>query len=199
MKQSIILSLLIILITTACTESDEIIESDVVSQPLSAPKSNRDVIDKLIPTLKPSQDVIGELISAPKPVIGELNKYANRLVASTKNNIFNPTVTPGESSYIIKFHTTDPKLMAEQDADKNRKAYERNIIRTTAWGIKFCTPELKSMIDEFKLSHVDGVLLDNKHKDMQAMSTCRSDSAPTIEDNLESIQRSLERLNVLRY
>ncbi|MGZ5491203.1 MAG: hypothetical protein ACXW2E_12755 [Nitrososphaeraceae archaeon] len=107
-------------------------------------------------------------------VMDELHKYAAKLVASSENNINNPIVLRADNDYgyyVIKFQTSDPKLMYE-DVDKVPGAYERNVERTMVWNSKFCTSELKNLMTYPGVNQVSGVILDSKTQDSLAISMC---------------------------
>jgi len=130
----------------------------------------------------------------------DLNKYATKLVASTNNNIFGFTVkepSPTNSDYLILFQTSDPNLMADKtaDKDKNPVAYTQNIVKTAAWDAKFCTQELKSIMTKYEINYVDGVLRDAKTQSNQAISLCANPSNPTVAENLNMIQNMMEKMD----
>lgn len=133
MKYLIAISFFIFATTSACTE-------DNTPQSHSMPTPQR--------------------VSLPvRNIEDELIKYSHKLVTSTDNNISNPKIIKTtDNAYVIEFQTSDPALMPDQNADKDvtPEAYARNVFITTAWGAKFCTPELKSIIADHELQVVSG-------------------------------------------
>jgi len=141
-----------------------------------------------------------------------LNNYAANLSLSTEKNIFDPVVTKeGKGNYIIEFQTSDPNLMI-QDADKDPQAYDRNNAMNYAWEIKFCSPELKSIISNYNITMIKGYILDIKQKfsskflARQAIAWCNGSTAKTtelmdkeIQGNLNNLQRNVEGLNSLKH
>lgn len=122
--------------------------------------------------------------------IGELNKYAATLALNTEKNIFDPVVIATDSNYyVIEFKTSNPDLIGEDGPN----AYKRNIVKTAAWNVKFCTPELKSIVINNSISMVTGKLISSINKAaLGPISLCRA-STSTVEENLQYIQETIER------
>ena len=105
-----------------------------------------------------------------------LDIYANALVTATDQNIFDPTpaTKTGDKpmlSYVIKFHTADPALMSKDDGDTNQASYAFNSALTEAWGRRFCTKQLKTIMKGQEVFLVSGHLLDTKGN-IQSLSSC---------------------------
>ena len=134
-----------------------------------------------------------------KKIKDDLSNYAVGLVASTKKNIFAPTVKEERSGYyVIEFQTSDPHFML-QDVDKDPKAYDRNNAMNAAWESKFCSQELKSIIDKQNTAMIiEGVILDSKQKNVflarQAIAKCDGSNATTSEIMNREIQNNLNTL-----
>ncbi len=126
----------------------------------------------------------------------DINNYVVGLVASTKNNIFDPTIIEDNrlGYYLIKFQTSDSNLMLK-DVDKDPKAYDINNAMNSAWEAQFCTPQLKSIIkNHSSIIRIKGVIFDTKLKSMQAIAICDGSNATTIEIMDKGIQNNLNTL-----
>jgi hypothetical protein len=105
--------------------------------------------------------------------IDDLKKYAKALVVKSKNNIFTPEVEESYfDNYVIRFQTSDSNLMLDYFKDNNLKMVDLEL----AWGEKFCTPELKSIIYKHSIKMVTGHFLDDKKKLSQIMLLCSNSS-----------------------
>ena len=118
---------------------------------------------------------------APVAAVGptvtqDLDSYSQTVVAATGGNISNPTPAQktGDKpmlSYVVKFHTSDPALMAKEDGDTNKISYAFNGALQEAWSRRFCTPQLKSIMAKHEVFLVSGHLLDAGTK-MQVFTSC---------------------------
>ncbi|KAA8716715.1 hypothetical protein L9H26_08125 [Morganella psychrotolerans] len=72
--------------------------------------------------------------------------------------------------YMLRFNTSDKKLLTLPNADKDSTAYDKNILRITKWQDFFCTQELRSYMIENKIDMIHSEISSNKK--MQFIATC---------------------------
>ena len=121
-----------------------------------------------------------EPVEPPLPraeaILLELNAYGQSVSTATKQNVSflgNPERTDDVPtlSYAMKFQTSDPGLMAKDDADTNNLSLARNTALTEGWSRRFCTQKLKAIMTERDIFLVSGQLL-NQHQELQTFSAC---------------------------
>jgi hypothetical protein len=107
-------------------------------------------------------------------ILSDLNAYAETVVAATKGNIFGPTdarlSNSDPLSYVIKFETNDPALLAREDADTNEVSFALNSALTEGWSRRFCSGKLKGIMAKHGIFLVSGHLT-SKGK-TQSISAC---------------------------
>ena len=106
----------------------------------------------------------------------DLDTYSQTIVTATLGNILNPTPAEqtGEApmlSYVIKFETSDPALMSEEDGDTNKVSYALNGALEAAWSRRFCTHQLKAIMAKHDVFLISGHLL-NDRGEMQVFTPC---------------------------
>jgi len=102
-----------------------------------------------------------ELQRTPRNINEELKAYAEKLVGNRDYGIANPKIIKtNENTYVITFEVTDPKLIADDTADQdtNPSGFEHNMAITELWISRFCTSELKSIVNDNNLLFVTGTL-----------------------------------------
>ena len=102
-----------------------------------------------------------ELQRTPRNINEELKAYSEKLVGNKEYGISNPQIIKTDKDiYVITFDITDPKLIADHTADQdtNPSGFEHNMAITELWITRFCTSELKSIINDNNLLFVTGKL-----------------------------------------
>ncbi|MGZ5491520.1 MAG: hypothetical protein ACXWE6_12375, partial [Nitrososphaeraceae archaeon] len=106
-------------------------------------------------------------------IIEELNQYAAEVEAYMNNDIFgHEIIKTNPTTYVIRFQTNHPNLMADENGDKDSKAYARNQALAASWDKAFCTSKLKSIIAKYGLLFVTGDLRNSKGNDSQSIDIC---------------------------
>jgi len=105
-----------------------------------------------------------------------LAAYGKQIASSTEQHavVFVTVVKTTETplrAYQIKFKTNHQALMAERNAERDQKAYLINRGKTEAWQQKFCTPELKTIMQVFGIDLVSGDFA-NMKGETQSMAVC---------------------------
>jgi len=105
----------------------------------------------------------------------ELNRYADNLVAGSGGDLRDPehALETGYRplSFVLKFRTDNPALLAKDNADSNKAAYESNLRNTEAWQARFCAGVLKAIMRHHDIFLVSGHLLDDRGN-TQAIAPC---------------------------
>lgn len=88
------------------------------------------------------------------------------MYASSEQTMSAPLV-----SYVMKFRTSDSSFRFRSDAATNKNGYLANTGRRMVWEGKFCTPELRQMMQKMNVNIVNGDLTDNAGQ-TQFIATC---------------------------
>lgn len=105
-----------------------------------------------------------------------LVKYGESVASSSQKGaiklhfVFKTTEAP-LLAFRIDFTTTLKSLMAQQNANKDKAAYLMNVGKSELWQSKFCTSELKMIMNQFQINLVSG-MLKNPAGEMQFLATC---------------------------
>ena len=107
--------------------------------------------------------------------LSDLQSYANTVVQATGGEVNSVSVEPTTRepmyAFQIRFMTTNDALMSDPNARPGNAAYLTNVGRTKAWSTRFCTPELKAIMERHAIDMVTGNLTDT-NGDTQSMSIC---------------------------
>lgn len=105
-------------------------------------------------------------VMAESPFVKQLDDYGKKVAASAKAGVFKyevskQTMSKPLMSYVMKFRTSDPGFRARTDAATNKEGYLANTSRRMVWESKFCTQELREIMQKSNVNIVNGDLTDN--------------------------------------
>jgi hypothetical protein len=119
---------------------------------------------------------LSSLVMAESLFITQLDGYGKKVAASAKLGVFKyagseQTMSTPLVSYVMKFQTSDSGFRSRTDATTNKEGYVANSGRRMVWETKFCTPELREMMQKSHVNIVNGDLSDNAGR-TQFLATC---------------------------
>lgn len=106
----------------------------------------------------------------------QIDVYGEKVAASAKPGVFKyvgskQTMSAPLVSYVMKFRTSDSSFRSKADAATNKESYLANSGRRMVWEAKFCTPELREMMQKSNVNIVNGDLTDSAGQ-TQFLATC---------------------------
>lgn len=106
-----------------------------------------------------------------------IKMHSNSIVETSSGSITKaspPEKTTESPTYIIYYTVTDPAMLTKSINPNDSVAYERNLAITNQWSEKFCSTQLKSVMEKFSVLMVSGLLVTpsgQKH----SLSACVAD------------------------